>query len=160
MRLSIVLILTAMTLQAQHTEQTNKHFWHTVETTANPETIWNIWTDVANWKNWDLGLKDASMDETFSLHAKGNIISLEGRKSKFKIVALEEGKSYTFKTKLLLSSLYVKRSLTVQDGKTLFTHEVWFKGFTAGIFAKAFGGDFRALLPKAMDKIKEIAEQQ
>lgn len=143
---------------AQDNTPSNKHFWHTVETTADPQAIWNVWTDVSNWKNWDTGLKDAIMKTPFQLKSKGKIISLEGRRSTFKVVAYEEGKSYTFKTNLPLGGLYVKRYIEQKNGKTFFTHEVWFKGLTAGIFAKRFGPEFRKLLPEVMENIKLAVE--
>ena len=87
------------------------------------------------------------------------IISLEGRKSKFEIVEYEERKSYTMKTKLPLGSLYVKRYLKMDGRSTRFTHEVWFAGLTRGLFAKAFGGKFRGMLPEVLNNIKTIAEQ-
>lgn len=158
--LTILLSIVTMTTFAQTKTPTNKHFWHTVETTASPEQIWQIWTDVPNWKDWDTGLKDANIDGNFQADAKGQIISLEGRTSKFKVVEFEAGKSYTFKTNLPLSGLYVKRFFEVKNGKTYFTHEVWFQGLTAGIFAKVFGSEFRKMLPEVMDKIKQIAENQ
>ena len=150
----------AVNLYAQKKEPTNKHFWYSLETTASPEAIWQIWTDVPNWKDWDTGLKDASITGAFELEAKGQIISLEGRKSRFEVVEFIEGQSYTYKTKLPLGSLYVKRYLTEEKGKTVFTHEVWFKGLTGAIFAKAFGEKFRNMLPDVLGRIKTIAEAQ
>ncbi len=160
MRLSLLFIslLSILQAQAQENQATNKHFWYSMETSASPEQIWAIWTDVKNWKNWDTGLKDAFMEDEFQLGKKGKIISLEGRKSKFKVVEFKEGFSYTIKTKLPLGSLYVKRYLNTENNKTTFTHEVWFKGLTRGIFAKAFGGNFRKMLPEVLQNIKQIAE--
>jgi len=131
---------------------------HTVETSAPPAEVWTIWTTVEDWKSWDTGLKDAQMEGAFQLKAKGVIISLEGRKSKFKVVDIEEGKSYTIKTNLPLGGLYVKRYLKQNGDKTIFTHEVWFKGLTKGLFAKAFGRKFREMLPEVLQNIKQIAE--
>ncbi|WP_255518188.1 SRPBCC family protein [Fulvivirga sp. M361] len=148
-----------MALQAQENEQSNKHFWHTSETSASPEKIWSIWTDVPHWKQWDSGLKDATLEGAFTINSKGVITSLEGRRSKFKIIAFEKGRSYTLKTKLPLGSLYVKRYLNSDKGKTVFTHEVWFKGLTKGIFARAFGSKFRNMLPEVLDNIKRRAEK-
>jgi len=145
------------TAQAQQKAPTNKHFWYSLETEAPSNKIWSIWIDVPNWKEWDTGLKDASINSVFKINSKGTIISLEGRKSKFKVVEFIEGKSYTIKTKLPLGSLYVKRYLETKNGKTIFTHEVWFKGLTKGIFAKAFGKKFRAMLPEVLHNIKQIA---
>ncbi|MEM6802096.1 MAG: SRPBCC domain-containing protein [Bacteroidota bacterium] len=146
-------------IQAQTPEQSNKHFWYSLETEASTEEIWKIWTEVENWKSWDRGLQDAQLDSpSFQLGAKGRITSLEGRVSKFSLVQFEQGISYTFKTKLPLGGLYVKRYLEEKGDKTRFTHEVWFQGITAGIFAKSFGPKFREMLPGVLQKIKELAE--
>ncbi|MEM9364240.1 MAG: SRPBCC family protein [Bacteroidota bacterium] len=157
----ICLTLAFLPLQSssQTKEPSNKHFWNTVETSASPEKIWTIWTDVPNWKKWDSGLKDATLDGPFELNAKGKIISLEGRTSRFKVTECVSGKSYTFKSKLPFGALYVKRYLEVKQGVTFFTHEVWFTGLTGGIFAKRFGPEFRSVLPKVMENIKKIAEK-
>jgi len=162
MRLTIFILMTTVltTISAQNKEPNNKHFWYSLETTASPETIWSIWTDVPNWKDWDTGLKDATIKDEFALGSKGVIISLENRKSKFKVVEFTQGNSYTYKTKLPLGSIYVKRYLTSENGKTVFTHEVWFKGLTGGIFAKSFGEKFRKMLPNVLGRIKEIAESK
>ncbi|MEM9328366.1 MAG: SRPBCC family protein [Bacteroidota bacterium] len=143
---------------AQTAGPSNKHFSYSLSTTASPEEIWSIWIDVDHWKDWDTGLKDASMEGAFGLGAKGAILSLEDRKSKFSVVAFEEGESYTFKTKLPLGGLLVKRFLTIEKGQTVFTHEVWFTGITKGIFANAFGKKFREMLPEVLENIKSIAE--
>lgn len=156
----IILMFCFTTLQAQDKVPTNQHFWYSQETTASPEEIWSIWIDVPNWKNWDIGLKDAFIEDGFKLETEGIILSLEERKSKFKVVAFVEGESYTYKTKLPLGSLYVKRYLSTENGKTVFTHEVWFKGITKGIFAKAFGSKFRNMLPEVLTNIKTIAEAE
>ncbi|MEM6348191.1 MAG: SRPBCC family protein [Bacteroidota bacterium] len=156
----LTLVFFPLALLAQQGLPSNKHFWHTVSTEAPKAAIWQVWTDVANWQDWDSGLQSASLDGAFTAGAKGNIISLEGRKSNFKVVEYVEGESYTFKTKLPLGALYVKRSFQEVDGKLNFTHEVWFKGITAGLFAKLFGPNFRAVLPDVMEQVKQIAESK
>ena len=156
MAFSLLLLMDKIPAQ---TEKPNiKEFWHSVSTTADPSEIWQIWTDVKNWKVWDTGLQDAEIKGTMGLGTKGKITTLQGRKVNFKVVEWEEGKSYTYKTALPLGSLYVKRYLEEKDGKTLFTHRVWFQGLTSGIFAKQLGEEFRDLLPGVLENIKQIAE--
>jgi hypothetical protein len=55
-----------------------------------------------------------------------------------------------------LGGLYVKRFLEVKNGRTYFTHEVWFSGLTGGIFANMFGEKFKTMLPEVMENIKKI----
>ena len=73
---------------------------------------------------------------SFVLGAKGRLIPLKGPKARFKITQFDPGKSYTFKTKLPFGGLYVKRYWEQKEGKTFFTHEVWFDGWSARFFAK------------------------
>ncbi len=157
--LSLIYFISMQNINAQEIPQNNKHFSHIMQTVASPDAVWNIWTDVANWKDWDTGLKDASMKTNFKLGSKGSITSLEGRKSKFKVVSYKKGISYTLKTKLPLGSLYIKRTLQKKDSSVYFIHEVWFKGLTSNLFAKRFGPKFRAMLPEVMEEIKRIAEK-
>jgi hypothetical protein len=135
------------------------HFWYVVETTAPPEKIWNVWTDVSNWRAWDTGLKNAEMTGAFAKNAKGTITSLDDRQSEFRVVEFESGKSYTYEVGLFLSSLFVKRSFEVVNGKTVFKHEVWFSGMTAGMFAGMLGKDFQKMLPEVMENVKTLAEK-
>ena len=152
-------MIASLSTQAQERQPSNKHFWHTDTTTATSDRVWNLWTQVETWQHWDSGLKDAYMTDPFSLHKKGTIISLEGRKSKFKVTEIEEGVSYIIKTSLPLGGLYIKRHLRKEGDRTIFTHEVWFKGLTKGLFAKAFGPKFRELLPGVLNNIKRLAEE-
>ena len=155
---SFLFLFITMNIFSQSPQSTNKHFWHSLKTIAEPQQIWAVWTDVSNWYEWDTGLKAAELKGFFELGAKGSITSLEGRKSKFKIVAYEAGRSYTFRTNLPLAKLYVKRYLEEKNGTIYFTHEVWFKGLAASLFAKRFGSQFRELLPQVMENIRQRVE--
>ncbi len=159
--LTFSLSLLSLSTGAQNPSKTpsKKHFWHSMETTATPAAVWKVWTQVDNWHTWDTGLRSATLkSDSFGLGTRGVITSLEGRKSKFKVVDYQEGQSYTFKTALPLGGLYVKRSWKEENGKTVFTHEVWFSGLTGGLFAKLLGNDFREMLPGVLEKVKEQAE--
>lgn len=125
MRYKHLLLLLATTAATSLAAQsTNTRFSHSLRTSASPERIWQIWADVPNWYTWDSGLKSARLDGDFVLNATGRLTPDRGRSSKFKIVAFEAGRSYTFRTRLPLGGLYVKRTLSAEADGTVFTHEV------------------------------------
>lgn len=155
--ITTAILLSSMSITAQEKTQSNRHFWHSITTEASPEAIWAVWTNVPHWKDWDTGLQDASLSGAFTEGAKGKVISLQGRSSKFKLVEVVTGRSYTMKTKLPMGALYVKRSLETTGSSTRFTHEVWFKGLSAGLFARALGAEFRELLPGVVQNVDNIA---
>ena len=133
-------------------------FSHTLKTSAPPERIWEIWTDVAHWSKWDSELLDSSLQGPFVLGAVGQITPRNGRVSTFKISQLSPGKSYTFTIGLPLCSLNIYRYLSSQSDITHFTHEVSFQGAFAFVFGLLLGCQFRAILPNVMENVKQIAE--
>lgn len=138
-------------------ENPDLHFSYSLNTTASPATIWRIWTDVPNWHQWDSGLQKAELNGPFRLGTKGRLTDMDGRRSKFKITAYEEGISYTFSTGLPLGKLHVRRYLSVENGLITFTHEVWFTGLGGRLIGKKIGPRFRELLPEVLHSIKELA---
>jgi hypothetical protein len=154
-----LLISTFLGMQAQ-AQQTNYHFSHTDSTVASGDKIWQVWTDVPNWKKWDKGLKEAVLEGEFIVGTKGKLIPDKGPKSKFIISEIVPNESYTFKTKIPFGWLIIKRTLEVREGKTLFTHDVQFTGFLKKVLGNKLGKNYRAMLPSVLTEIKLIAEKK
>ena len=133
-------------------------FSHTLKTSASPEQIWAIWTDVDHWSTWDTELSAARLEGAFVLGAVGKLTPKTGQVSAFRISQLSAGNSYTFTLKLPLCKLNVYRHLLVQSDGTYFTHEVSFQGLLAFLFGLLLGRRFRMVLPSVMENIKRIAE--
>jgi hypothetical protein len=112
----IVLLFVISFSKQVYAQQSNDHFSHSVTTTATPERIWELWTDVANWKRWDTGLKEASLEGSFREGAKGGLIPDKGPAAKFKIVDVRQGESYKLKTRIPFGWLIVSRHLEQKDG--------------------------------------------
>lgn len=150
-----ILLVQGFSLPDRPEVPSNRHFWHEMRSpaSASATNIWHVWTDVARWHTWDTGLKDASLDTEIGLGAKGKLTSLEGQRSKITFVEWEAESQYTFRTRLPLASLYVRRSLSRKAGDLWICHEVWFKGPLAGLFARMFGPRFRELLPSVMEGV-------
>ena len=158
MKTLLGLAMILITHQSAPAQGSIKHFQHTVRTTALATEIWRIWTDVAQWHTWDTGLQQASLSGSFREGAKGTLVSNQGRQTAFVITQVDEGVSYTFKTRLPLGSLHITRSLVAESDTILFTHEVRFRGLTGGLFARKFGKGFQHMLPGAMENIRQQAE--
>jgi hypothetical protein len=140
-------------------QQTNTQFSHTATTLAPPERVWHLWTDVPNWHEWDTGLKTAQLNGPFAAGTSGTLVPLKGLPAHFILTEVIPGQSYTIQTRLPLGSLYVRRVLRVENGQTLFTHNVWFSGPSKHVFGYWLGRGFRAMLPGVLAKIKTLAEQ-
>lgn len=156
----LIVLATTFTLALYATAQeTDQHFSHTVTTSASLKSLWEIWTDVARWKEWDKGLKDASVKGPFEPGTKGKLIPDKGPRSTFKITEVIIHQTYTFKTRIPLGWLVIKRMAKAEQGFTIFTHEVFFTGPFAKYFGKRLGRKYRLILPDVMQQVKQLAEQ-
>jgi hypothetical protein len=160
MRASLLFVMALGILHSTTAQKSAKHFQHTLETTAPAADIWRIWTDVDRWPTWDIGLQQAALAGPFARSTRGTLVSDQGQKAKFIITAVDEGKSYTFRTQLPLGSLEITRSLTDENDTVQFTHVVRFRGLTGGLFARKLGKGYRKMLPEAMRRIKQQAENR
>jgi hypothetical protein len=135
-------------------------FSHTLKTSASAAKIWQIWTDVERWSEWDTELYSARLNDCFELGAVGKLTPKRGSVARFKISQFSRGESYTFTIKLPLCRLNVHRYLTDRADGLYFTHEVAFQGILAVIFGLLLGRKFKAVLPSVMQNVKQIAESE
>lgn len=136
------------------------HITHTMLTTASPEKIWKIWTDVKNWKLWDVALREALLKGNFQTDVHGVIIPEKGIKAGFKVTSCVPNFSYTVTTKLLLTKIHIHRFLGYNNMKTTFTHEIWVEGPLSWMWWKLFGHTASSNLSQTMENIKQLAESE
>jgi hypothetical protein len=67
------IVTLAAGLAAVGTSRTTHVLTVSRTTTASPETIWDLWADVANRTRWDEGLEAARIDGPFQQGASGEI---------------------------------------------------------------------------------------
>lgn len=137
-------------------------FDHTVGTVAMLEDVWEVWTDVARWPEWDTKLESASVEGGgLALGAGGTLRPDRGPTSSFVVSEFGPWRGYAFTTRLPLCELLVRRRLGENDdGGTAFTHEVSFHGPLSLLFGGLLGRRFRAALPDVMENVRRKAESR
>jgi len=135
---------------------TDRAFGYETITTAPPANVWQVWTDVAAWKDWDQGLADAE-GSVSALGAEGVVIGADGTRSPFRVTEYEEGRAYAFTTALPNGSLIVRRSIIGTD-PTVIRHDVVFEGEGGIAMSGTLGPIFRKVLPPTVEAVADRAE--
>ena len=134
----------------------------TLITKAKPETIWKLWEDVNNWKDYDTILQYSYLkDEAeFAVGAIGYVKAEGAPKTKFEIIQVDSGNSFIESLKLpLWSTLELKRYVSQNsDGDTIFTHEVEFKGWMKRAYYLLLAKTFKKELHLVMGRMRDLAE--
>lgn len=131
---------------------------YTVMTSASPAAIWDIWSDVKNWPNWEPSMRKVSINGALAPQAEGVITSVHWPPRPFRITACQDGFTYTLNTRFPFASMYVRRLIGYNNRKTMITNEVWMEGPLSGFWWRIVGRRYRNMLPQVMDRLKRIAE--
>lgn len=133
-------------------------FSFALTTSAPPEQVWEVWTDVPNWPQWDI-LTAASIEGPFVVGAQGLVVNPDGSEAAFTVTALDDGARYEITLPLPDASIVIERSSTTAGTRTTIRHRVQFTGPNAAVFAEALAPGFRMALPGVVDNVRRLAEE-
>ena len=132
---------------------------NTVETTASPEEIWDIWQDVSNWNTWDHGIEYSTINGPFRKGTTGTLKPKGGPLVHTKLTAVEPMKMFIDESKLPLARIIVSHFMNVSNGKTQVTHQIEMNGPLAFVFAFLIGRTMKKNLPQEMKAMIKKAEE-
>ena len=161
--LAMILLLSSLTAWGTEVITTGSYSYKlSVETSAKKSTVWRLWEDVENWKEYDTILEYSYLVDgaKFEKGAVGYVNARGAPRTKFELLEVNPGVSFVESLKLpLFSSLRLKRYFeTSESGLTIFTHEVEFKGPAKWLMFQIMAKTFKQELPLVMNNLRDIAE--
>lgn len=133
-------------------------FSFSLATSAAPARVWEVWTDVPNWPQWDI-LSAASIEGAFAVGAQGAVVNPDGSEAAFTVTALDDGIRYEITLPLPDAAIVIERALSTTVSQTTIRHRVRFTGANATVFAEALAPVFRMALPGVVDAVRRLAEE-
>lgn len=131
---------------------------HTIETSASPADIWQIWQDVENWNTWDHGIEYSKIDGPFKEGTTGVLKPKGGPLVKTKLTSVKPLTGFVDESKLFLAKIIVSHYLNESSGKTQVTHQIKMTGPLAFLFAYLIGRTMKKNLPQEMEAMVKKAE--
>lgn len=132
-----------------------------VHVKATPKEIWDAWTDVASWPEWDASTKTMRMEESFATGAFGR------RKVKgwfgcgFTLLSAEQGKRFSLKTRIFGAKVLINYYVAPWwDEKVRVVQHVEACGFFAPFLWLYLGRRWKKQLPVSMKKFSSLVEKR
>ena len=142
----------------------NYSFKLSVATSANKATIWRLWSDVENWNTYDTILQYSYLldDANFVAGAEGFVKAKGAPKTKFELIEVQAPLGFVERLKIPLYQAIELRRYFEPDaqGKTVFTHEVNFRGSLRWLAHALLGNNFRHETVRVMTRLRDLAERQ
>jgi hypothetical protein len=140
-------------------------FWwkvqESIETTAQPQEIWKLWSRVSEWPAWDDALDWCELDGPFSVGTKGKLKSSGWRVGQFILTEVKVNESFCNRGKMPLTWIDCHHRIEKTDGdKIKITHEVRVWGLLAPLLFFTIGRKIKRKLPDKLSRLAEMAEHR
>ena len=134
-------------------------FSHSEIAISNKSKLWQIYTDVKNWKSWDIELEWSSLDVDFLENATGYLKSKGSPKIKFTLKNVINHSRFDIICPIPFGQLVIEHYIEdISENQIKFTHFVYFTGVLASVFDFLLGKKFRRSLPIVMKNLKTSVE--
>lgn len=138
-------------------------FSYSADTSASKEQIWQLWTDVENWKQFDERLEYSYLEagQQFGEGASGYLKGKNAPRTGFNIESVQSNQSFSVRLQLPLGqSIEMQRFFRTADNfGTRFTHRVEFHGWLKPISYLLLSAPFKSDLHLVVDSIQALADE-
>jgi len=140
----------------------NSFLWRTecsVEINCGQDRIWQLWTDVENWRQWDHDVEYSSLEGSFRDDEKGILKPTQGPRSEFTMLDVKEQECFTTRSSLpLCTSMDFIHQMERVGTKLTVKHIVIISGALTPLFSRVIGKGVARGLPSAMTRLALLAE--
>jgi hypothetical protein len=130
-----------------------------LETTAAPERVWQVWSDVNNWPDWNPDMKASRLDGPLRLGSTGMIDTRSGGRHDVVVTHYEEGRSFELEsTALPATKMAIRASITPVDGGTRMTQGFEPRGLLAPVVGPMMSGTILKTFNGVLHGLKQKVE--
>jgi hypothetical protein len=100
-----------------------------VESTASPEQVWKIWSDMSTWGDWNPNVSTMDWQGSFTQGSEGVMNTRAGQHHKMKLAEVQAGRFFTLETSVVPGTTFrFNCRVEPAGGKTTISQMVEVKG--------------------------------
>lgn len=133
---------------------------HTEHTSASPESVWALWSDVTSWPVWDGDVKHVTLEGPFAVGTKGTLKPEGGPKVRFEITDVQPPEGFADVARLPLCRMRFEHSAVREGDRTRVTHRVAISGPATPLFSRVLGRGIARGLPETVKALARLAAER
>ncbi len=129
-----------------------------VESTASPERVWRIWSDMSTWGDWNPNVSTMEWKGGFVQGSEGIMNTRAGQHHKMRLAEVQPGKSFVLETRVVPGTVFHFNCKvdSAPGGKTRISQTVEVKGplgpILQGMMGPQISKEFATLLANLAKK--------
>ncbi|HEX2647542.1 MAG TPA: SRPBCC family protein [Candidatus Dormibacteraeota bacterium] len=129
------------------------------ETSASPARVWQVWSDVNRWPEWNPDMNESRIDGALKLGATGVINTRSGGKHDVVVTHFEDGRSSELEsTALPGTKMAIRATIAPSGGGSRITQGFEPRGVLAPIVGPMMGGQILKTFNAVLGGLKKKVE--
>ncbi len=129
------------------------------ETSAAPARVWQVWSDVNHWPEWNPDMNESRLDSALKLGATGMINTKSGGKHDVVVTHFEDGRSFELESTALPGTKMAIRATIAPSGSgSRITQGFEPRGLLAPIVGPMMGGQILKTFSSVLAGLKTKVE--
>jgi uncharacterized protein YndB with AHSA1/START domain len=132
---------------------------HSIETTAAPEALWQVWSDMATWPQWNAGIETIDVEGPFAVGTAFTMTPPGDEPIRMRLVEIKPGESFT--DEMDAGDFVVRTQHRLEPTATGLTRIVYrteITGEAAGHIGSELGPQITADFPEVLAALAKLAE--
>ena len=132
---------------------------HTIETSARPEAIWRLWSDVAGWPEWNGDIERIELEGPFA--PGGRIVMTPKGEETVELRIAEAAEPELFVDEADMGEIVVRtihRVERMEGDRALVTYRIEISGPSAETLGPRLGAEISADFPQVLAELVSRAE--
>jgi uncharacterized protein YndB with AHSA1/START domain len=130
-----------------------------LETKASPARVWQVWSDVNTWPEWNPDMKESRLDGPLKLGGTGTINTRSGGKHDVVVTQFEDGHSFELEsTAMPATKMAIRASITPTANGTRISQAFEARGLLAPLVGPMMSGTILKTFNSVLEGLRQKAE--
>jgi len=131
----------------------------TLETSASPERVWQLWSDVGTWPRWNPDVEAVSLDGPFAAGTTGRMTTRAGGTHAITLTEVQPGRAFHLETSPApLSTFTFACEVRPNGGGSTISQSVSMRGPLGGLWSAMMGKRIAEGFEPILGGLKSAAE--
>jgi hypothetical protein len=130
-----------------------------LETKATPARVWQVWSDVNSWPEWNPDMKESHLDGPLNLGTTGTINTRSGGKHEVVVTNFDEGRTFELEsTAMPATKMAIRATITPTANGARIAQAFEARGLLAPLVGPMMSGPILKTFNSVLEGLRQKAE--
>ncbi|MGY3804465.1 hypothetical protein ACWNT8_10410 [Pigmentibacter ruber] len=123
------------------------------------KAIWELWSDIENWKKWNPGIKDSKLNGEFTEGSTFSLKTIDGREVTLQLIEVKKDFKFVDCTQLPGAKMYGIHEIIPEKNAVKLVTIIKIEGILTFLWRKIIGNKIVQKIPQQTENLVQLAKK-